>query len=490
MDKLVYLFLFLLIFLSSLNKKLMYLVLCVYTILCIFYNKNIELVFVLLLIYLVSISQYEGFETTTSSTNETISNTDQSLENTNKVSENTNKISENSEVFNIKSSDYSELFFVLKSLLKPSYFKKNRENIDLIIENYRINTIYELSDKILNIKQNSLYNNFLEKITCIKNGKTDYLDCDNINYKKLYGFSELIKVYSLSVQKVIELINKHKIYKLCDLSAKRYILNSHSEYGYELNGLLFYLNEKSINDKYYKIITLLELDNLLNNKTINIRESLYNYNDKNTQVVKDLNSIIVLFDYYKIVDELKMNNEEDDFNWDYSILRNIDLNRLYWENNPYFKKYDIKNKIIEKINELTKDDKNIFKHQLNKKFDKKPPINNTKEESYKVIKNENNENPGKSGKSGKSGNFLEKMNLNMIKENFVKTFISIIDDISELYTNRCSVDCENSKNIVFSQFMYYFSNILKIVVKNGRMFYIGIFIIFLSIMLFFIEVTK
>ena len=236
--------------------------------------------------------------------------------------------------------------------------------------------------------------------------------------------------------------------------------------------------------------SLIKLDN--QNKTIPLKERLYNYVDKNKSISKDLNSIVVCMNYYNILDDTRINNEEDDFNWDYSILRNIDLNRLYWENNPYFKKYDIKNKIIDKINELTKDDKNIFKHQLNKKFDKKP-TNNTKDDSYKVIKSDKSDKSDKSVKSDKSDksvNFLEKMNLKMIKENFVKTFINIIDDISELYTNRCSIDCENSKNIIFSQFMYYFSNILKILVKNGRMFYIGIFIIFLSIMLFFIEVTK
>ena len=42
----------------------------------------------------------------------------------------------------------------------------------------------------------------------------------------------------------------------------------------------------------------LELDKELDNPYM-LRETLYNYNDKNKEVVKDLNSIMVLFDFLK-----------------------------------------------------------------------------------------------------------------------------------------------------------------------------------------------
>ena len=68
------------------------------------------------------------------------------------------------------------------------------------------------------------YNNFLEKVTCLNDGKVNYVDCDNSNYKNLYAFSDLIMVFTLDLDKVFELINKNNIMSVCELSSKRQIL--------------------------------------------------------------------------------------------------------------------------------------------------------------------------------------------------------------------------------------------------------------------------
>ncbi len=70
----------------------------------------------------------------------------------------------------------------------------------------------------------------------------------------------------------------------------------------------YYLNEKSFSRKYFDILKMLGLDTFLSNtpeKThLSLREKLYNYHDNKKSVVKDLNSIMVLFDYYTIFDSL------------------------------------------------------------------------------------------------------------------------------------------------------------------------------------------
>ena len=164
--------------------------------------------------------------------------------------------------------------------------------------------MYNLSEAILNINNSKIYNNFLERITCIKNGKIDYLDCDNMNFKKLTAFSELIKIYTFSVEFVIELINKHKIYKLCDLESVITKLMDDSQYGYEYNGFMVYINKLIINNKYYNLLNLIGLDKKLDNqiKNIPLKDRLYNYVDKNKSISKDLNSIVVCMDYYNILD--------------------------------------------------------------------------------------------------------------------------------------------------------------------------------------------
>ena len=168
----------------------------------------------------------------------------------------------------LSADNYSELFFVLNSLLEDEYFRKNKENIEKIMVDYNIKDVFDLAAKVVNKDENQIYNNFLEKITCIngQDNTINYLGCDNINYKKMFAFSELVYVYCLSIEKIVELINVHKIYRLCELSDKRYILldyDNQISFGFENLGLEYYLNEKYINDKYYKILEMLELDQLL-----------------------------------------------------------------------------------------------------------------------------------------------------------------------------------------------------------------------------------
>jgi hypothetical protein len=503
MDKLIYLFFLLILFLNSVNNKLLLPSICLYVGVCLYFRKKKELIIGLIVVYIFSIvynKSVEKFQSQSTSSGTTQSGTTQSgttqsgttqsgttqsgRTQSGRTQSGTSfskdyKLQENDLV--MKEQDYSELMYVFKSLLESDYLDNNISNIEDIISDYNILNIYDLGNVVLNKVNNKKYNNFLEKITCIdSNGNINYLDTDNINYKKLYAFSELIEVYTFSKDKVIELINVYNIYKLCDLDKQNKILIENGKYGYEYNGLLVYLNVIKINNSYYKLLELLELDKLLNNKNIEIpiKERLYNYVDTNKKISKDLNSLLVLFDYYKILDDTRINNEEDDFELDYSLLRNINLNENYWDYNPYFKMYNIKEKIINKINSLTEDDKNIFEHKLNDKF--LPTTNVEDRKEYKVFKND----------SSKSNDFLESFNLKMIKNRFVDVFIDIINDYSKLYNSRCSIDCENSSNIMFDKLMYYLDNIIKIMIKEGRMFYVGIFVIFISFVLYFIEVSK
>ena len=380
---------------------------------------------------------------------------------------------------------------------------KNKDTIEKVILNYKIRNVYDFGDKILNINENPLYNNFLEKITCITPDGVNYIDCDNINYTKIYAFSELIKVFTLSIEKVVELINKHKLYKLCDLSGKRDILldiDNQTSFGYEYDGLLYYLNEKSFSEKYFKILELLELDQYLNNKNkaISLRERLYNYRDKNKKVTKDLNSILVLFNYYEVFDPLRMNYDEDDYNWDYSILKSVDLNRSYWDTIDYFVDYDVKQKIIDKINKLTETEEDIFQHKLNPIFDdnEKKVLSVMDKENketksdlylkeYKLLQDLNTKSNEK-----ENVNLLKELNLESIKNNFGNIFVDIIKDLSTLYSRRCALDCSNKPNTYINSIAFYFNEIIIILTKKGRMFYVGLFVIFISFMLYFIEISN
>ena len=507
MDNLIYLFLLLILFINSINTKLLLISIFCFLGICIYFKKNQLLIIGLALLYILSLfnNRTEGFDTTSSthhhkevptthhhdSEHNKHHITEQSLQSL--QSNGVPKVKDRHEVIVLTPSNYSEIYYVLSSLLDTEYLESNKESIEeVIINNGSIKDIFTLSDSILNVKNDKQYNNFLEKITCRKNGSVDYLDCDNINSNKLVAFSQLINIYTFSIEYVLKLINKEKIYKLCDVENFVSKLQNNNQYGYEYYGYQVYINKLDIHSKYYKLLELLGLDTLLHNQNINIpiKDRLYNYVDKEVRLSKDLNSLVILFNYYKILDEIRINNEEDDYNWDYSLLRNINLNRNYWSDNPFFVKYKIKNIIIEKINEMTKEDKDIFRHELNNKYvsegSEGSEGSNINEESqdlseYKVVKSNNGE---------KSLEFLEKLNLKDIKFNFSKVFLDIIKEIVELYTHRCKNNCNTYKNEYINTIMYYLNNIIKIFIKEGRMFYVGILIIFISFMLYFIEVSK
>ena len=449
-----------------------------FTILCIVYKKKMLFIGGMSFFYLLSLMvNKEMFQVQNNSTTSSGSNSDPQPISMEEISPSPieDKLTLNSE-----KEINEEVFYVLNSLLTKTYFKKNRENIERVIRDYEINDVFSLADKVLNVEKNNKYDNFLERITCLEKDKVNYTRCDNINYKKLYAFSELNKVYTFSIEFVVELINKHKIYRLCDVPEN--ILKNKAQYGYEYNGYLFYLNRFSLSNKFYKLLELLELDKLLlnQNKTIPLQERLYNYVDKDHTVSKDLNSLIVLFDYYKILDDVRINNEEEDFDYDYSLLRNIDLNQNYWTNNYYFKKYRVKSKIIDSINRLTLDDKDIFRHELNEKYAKQD--RSEIREEFKVMDLEGEE----TDKS--NSEFLSTLNLASIKNNFVKTFIDIIEEILVICNEGCKID--GNQNYYLGTLNYYFANIIKVFIKDGRMFYVGIFVIFLSMMMYFIETSK
>ena len=462
MDKLIYLFLLLILFLNSINTKLMLVSIFCFVGICVYYKKHHLLIVGLIILYILSLfNQNKKKETFTNHLEELV----------------------------LSKQTYSKISLILRSLLDKTYLENNKESIDNVIDKFNIKDIFSLSDSIINKKEKVKYDNFLEKITCIKDNNVNYLDCSNKNYEKLKIFSELIRVYTFSIEFVLKLINEYKVRRLCDVENHLKVLINNGKYGYEYNGYMVYVNKFSVNNKYYKLLELLGLDKKLKNQNTNIplKERLYNYEDENTKVSKELNSLVVMFDYYKILDEVRLFNEEDDYEWDYSVLRNIDLNKNYWDIS-FFKDYKIKDLIINKINELTKDDKNIFKNDLNEKYKKlsndeklKQQSDNSKDE-YKIIEDKYDKK--------ESQEFLEKLNLKNIKENFTKVFLEIIDEIHHLYDDRCKNDCKNDDNTFLNTCMYYSSNILKICIKNGRMFYVGLFIIFISLMLYFVDASK
>ena len=234
------------------------------------------------------------------------------------------------------------------------------------------------------------------------------------------------------------------------------------------------------------------------------------------RVVKDLNSIIILFDYYNVFDKLRINNDDNEYNWNLGIFRQIDLNKSYWDAISYFSDYKVKERIIKTINFLTKDSENI-NHELDEKYKQQNQSNTTMEafsniehfqdsnnsitqndfekkqnqanefkpKEYKIV-NKLNDDADKI----EQVNVLDMLSLDYIFRNFNKKFTLIILDLVDLTQRRCNVDCNDYERPILGKYIFYSKEILKILTKEERMFYVGLLLIFLAVLINFINMSK
>ena len=486
------------------------------------YNLALIVLSILFFASMVFNNKIEFFQTSQATTSETTQVSPPETTQVPQLTITSNVEDLDNNVHRMNLENYNQLFFVFNSLLETSYVTKNREYIEDIIDNYKINSIFDLSNKVLNKEKNPLYNNFLEKITCLENNSVNYILCDNENYKKIYAFCELLLVFTLDIDKIVELINKDKIMATCELSAKRAILDlveNQTSFGYESLGLQYYLNEKSFTRKYFDILKLLELDTFLAQDSgeshMSLREKLYNYHNSNKKVVKDLNSIMVLFDYYNVFDRYVLNIEDDDYNWDLGILKSVDLNMPCWDNVSFFTNYDVKNRIIKSINRLTSVDDQF----LNRGNPPSNPFDESKNPNINSINTMKNSNMNGDGYEEEDDLFKEnlntfqkryksmyekkqnenkqieqrldkKLNLKYLKENFNGKMTAIIDDLALLSQKKCDLECYDTNYPMFSKFTFYSGEVLKILTKKERMLYVGILLVIISIIFNFIVASK
>ena len=84
---------------------------------------------------------------------------------------------------------------------------------------------------------------------------------------------------------------------------------------------------------------------------------------------------------------------------------------------------------------------------------------------------------------------MKDLNLQYIMENFSLKMNSIITEIVELFNNRCNVDCPEDSGI-FSKYLYYFKEIMNILSKDEQMFYVGLLVFIISLLMYFISISQ
>ena len=106
-------------------------------------------------------------------------------------------------------------------------------------------------------------------------------------------------------------------------------------------------------------------------------------------------------------------------------------------------------------------------------------------EEYKTVNKLNNQ-----ANKIQDVNVLDMLSLDYIFKNFNKKFTLIILELVDLAGRRCDLDCNDYERPIIGKYIFYSKEILKILTKEERMFYVGLLLIFVAILINFINMSK
>ena len=80
--------------------------------------------------------------------------------------------------------------------------------------------------------------------------------------------------------------------------------------------------------------------------------------------------------------------------------------------------------------------------------------------------------------------------LNNLGKDTSNTLLNMLDEMIVLFSNKIEHSDMQYNDNVWDNYLYYFNKIVKIIFKDGRILYLGVLMIILSIVFMFINLTK
>ena len=368
---------------------------------------------------------------------------------------------------------------------------------ECIIEKFETSSgeLYNLIGKILELD--------LDKTRQLLKGKKVFkisdllvfnLDLNKKQRERLSAYVEYSKIYLFSNKTIFKLLDKG-IYDIKKLSENLDYIDDKQKLGYN-----YYIFKKSIDDRYFIILKNLNLYKHLN-------KNLVSYSDVE---VKEMYEMMILFEYYELLGIKK--SVDDNGNIipnniiNFSVTEGIDgwvfkiLEKIKGHNwtDEVFVKHDIKQLASDKITTI----KENYKYTLNNietgKIDF-GEINDHKDLSYNdTIKKYEKELFDKeyktiemlNGEVNKGGTAENYNLLNNLGKDTSNTLLNMLDEMIVLFSNKIEHSDMQYNDNVWDNYLYYFNKIVKIIFKDGRILYLGVLMIILSIVFMFINLTK
>ena len=206
--------------------------------------------------------------------------------------------------------------------------------------------------------------------------------------------------------------------------------------------------DHKINEKYSKSTTMETFQNR-NNQNRTQKQLLEYFQDKDKDVHQEVLDLIS--------SSLSEDSDEQDKIDALTRVKNYLLNT----NTLYSKIYD---KIEDSVESATPKDFKL--------------------EEYKTVNKLNNQ-----ANKIQDVNVLDMLSLDYIFKNFNKKFTLIILELVDLAGRRCDLDCNDYERPIIGKYIFYSKEILKILTEE-RMFYVGLLLIFVAILINFINMSK
>ena len=447
----------------------------------------------------------------------------------------------------LTAKDYEELFFVLKTLVNFNY-----QEIRTVIIGDDLNSVFDLSKRIrkenkpeklfrLNVRFETVDDGSV--VLTESNSEKSNIEIENyITNPKMIAFADLIQIPGFSLDLIVKLINVYKIPKLTVKSYPLIIeaLNIENENRpVETLGLNYFVNKETIEDSYFEFFmyllgdhsyvkgkTLEELKISLNptlqNSTFSFMEKIQIALKSNNRMMKELNTLLVLFKHYEMITKLDIITLEDliknkkmlenrvlnEVNKSaiVNVQKEIDsvflstLNSYDLENDIFeidiFKDYEIISLIKGKMNKAREEKVESNLINFGEVEEKKQENKNTefeqflKREEYITIEKLND----LSNKQESEKVETNAASIFNIRDNLSKTINNIIEEMTLLLNNSNNYNAIDKhkleSNSMVDKYLYYFKNIMAILTKEGRLLYTGLLILLIALLVFFIEISS
>lgn len=335
----------------------------------------------------------------------------------------------------------------------------------------------------------------------------DSSNLTNDDLRKLRNYGYLHPIPGFTIDNIILIIKQNP---QLNLNSKESTINQLENIkgsfdDVQKEGFEFYKNPSIMNDKYYEILNLLELNTLFN---VNSVKDIIDVETK-----KEIDYIVILFKLNKVLTNIELNDNTE--SWKLKSLQNLAKNydQYFGSTNETLLKYDIKTKITNKLfNKKIELDKNLMVDfdliNLSNKINQQAQLNSklyeTEVEKQQKVEFEKIENLNKVGNiyEQKKNMNPELIEINKIEKEFSNVGLDIINDLINLfgsfgeesfknYIEFSEYDLEeNTNKYMLHKYIYYFKQTIIILTKDGRMFYVGLMFMVIALLMYFIESSK